>query len=488
MSTAVATRLPGGRVVVAAGCGIAALFLLLRIFLLLVREPFFDELFTVWISALGFGDQLRALLLDSGPPLYYALVRAVTAGDPALMAARIVSLACGTALLLAILAYRPLGQARVIAALLLAVFPPHVWFSAEARSYALCALLVGIALLALDRWLELGTGGERAPDPKALAAAAGALVLAAYSHYYGVLFFPLPFLLGLTAGRRRALEGLGASITAGFLFLPGFHLASRQPGESIAWMAAGGEGAAWWDPLLHLSFAAPYPRVFVTPPPEWLQFVALAVTVAIVAAGFRSVRARRWGVMTLVPVAVVVIFTLAGERIWFPMRFESVLAAPLVIWIALSLGSLRKPLLRGALIVALLLLGFVSSWFAFLTAASAAPTDWRRAASWTRGNVPESVPVFASGYAYLEVLSQRDASWSPRIGGFPREIEQHPGWVQASASIADPALWLGRQGLPAEPFAWIGPVGGWEREALELEYELRPIFRSGQIGVFRAEP
>src|SRR5437868_4489820 len=56
---------------------IAFVFLALRIALLKAREPFFDELFTVWISGKSFAGIVNALMNDSGPPLYYFVVHAL---------------------------------------------------------------------------------------------------------------------------------------------------------------------------------------------------------------------------------------------------------------------------------------------------------------------------------------------------------------------------------------------------------------------------
>ena len=65
-----------------------------------------------------------------------------------------------------------------------AVFPPSVLFAVDARAYALCALFITIGVLY-----------EKVD--------AIAFVLAAYSHFYGVLFFPL--LVRVGAGSQPAL-------------------------------------------------------------------------------------------------------------------------------------------------------------------------------------------------------------------------------------------------------------------------------------------
>ena len=88
-----------------------------------------------------------------------------------------------------------------------------------------------------------------------------------------------------------------------------------------------------------------------------------------------------------------------------------------------------------------------------------------------RRTVPASIPVVASGYAYLEVLAQKDAAWEPAVHGFPREIEEHPGWALPPAR----GVTLGREELPPLPFVWAGERGSAEHRALVRWYRLRPL-------------
>src|SRR5258706_8960966 len=159
------------------------LFAAARIPLLIVRAPFFDELFTRWISAKPFTEIVSALRLDSGPPLYYFVVRLI--GDPSVTVTRVLSLVCAAISLILIL-----RSTNTMAALLFAVFPPAILFAADARAYAMCAMFVTIAVLAID-------------DDRPFAAAL-ALVAAAYSHYYAVLLFPMLLLKGRSAGGSPA--------------------------------------------------------------------------------------------------------------------------------------------------------------------------------------------------------------------------------------------------------------------------------------------
>jgi hypothetical protein len=453
----------------------AGLFLVLRLIQLVWRPHFFDELFTVWIARLRPGAMLEALASDSGPPLYYLLVRSLSAGEPSVLSARVISLAAASLLLASVVFSRRLGNSAVIAALLLAVFAPHVHFSTEARSYALAGALAGAGCLALAAWAG---EGKRAP----LLAGTALLVAAAASHYYGVLFFPIPFALGLLAWKkRRALEGALASAAAVVAFIPGVLLALRQPPESIAWMRLLERAPAPLDPVRQLAVVADYPAVFVEPPPEWLQLAALALTIAVVAAGARSAEARRWGVITLVPVALAVGSAAFGRNVYFPMRFESLLAAPFVCWLAVSLHGIPRRAIRGALTILLLAGGLVSSYLGIMTSLAKRPDPWRDAASFVQRTIPESIPIVASGYAYLEVLGQRDPAWDPPVHGFPREIETHPGWI-ADARRAPPAL----EELPPLPFVWIGEGSSAEHRALAGAYRLRPLLAGRGILVAEA--
>jgi hypothetical protein len=470
-----ATRLPERWVAVAAGAAITLLFAGVRGALLLVREPFFDELYTLWISARPLAAQWSALLNDSGPPLYYALVRAITLGHPALTEVRLLSMAAAVALLTTFFFARSLGPARWIAALLLAVFPAHVYFSTEARSYALAALCAGIAALAIDAWL---TSGRR----MALGVAVVAMLAAAWCHYYGVLFFPVPLVAAAVARRKRAaIEGLVAGAIAGIGFLPGFWLALRQPPEAMRWLSLGGGSYSAWEPLLHLSWAAPYPAVFIVPPPLAIQIFALALTAVAVVAGFREERPRIWGAITLTPVALAMLFSAAGMAVYFPTRFEAVIAAPLAVWIALSLGTIRDRRVRGTLLVCLLVVGAVSSYYAFMTAAGKPRDGWRETALLVRRSVPPTVPVVASGYAYLELTAQRSEEWPALVAPFPASLGDHPGW----AGAAD-ALTLTRERLPEESFVWVGEWESAERRELERRYAVRVLERVDRIVVVEA--
>jgi len=204
----------------AAAAGILALFFALRLSLLGHRQPFFDELFTRWIAGKSFTGIVDALRYDSGPPLYYFLVHI-------LAAARGISLLASLAAVVLLL-----REKHFLAAAFVAVFPPSVLTAADARSYALCALFVTVGVL-FEKYDAI------------------AFVLAAYSHFYGVLFFPL------LVRKPKSL------VLALVLFAPGFALAAVQPAGAREWMTH-----AW-------------PEALFTRPPIALAIVGLLIVVTI---------------------------------------------------------------------------------------------------------------------------------------------------------------------------------------------------------------
>lgn len=390
--------------------GIVALFFLPRLALLVVREPFFDELYTVWLARRPMGEILPTLLTDSGPPLYYFLARI-----PSVTALRVLSLVFATGTMALILTRRSLGESRYIAALLLALYPPAALFAVDARAYALCGLFVAIGAIATH---------EKRPNT-----ATAALLLAAYSHWYGALFLPLVARFGV---RRLA--------AAFVLFIPGLYLASRQPPAAIEWMVELNAFA----PLGVLFFTGhSVEALFALAPIPILVLSALA----LIAAGVRS---SQFLPLVIVPVLLAIAFTLAGRPVYFPMRFESVLAVPLVLWLATSLAA-WTPRIRIAITAVLCLCGAVAIWIGVLDHARRPLDPYRQAALVLQQSAKPGQVVLASGYLYLEAAHQLGAA---RVQAFPAEQGRHPGW-----RVPQPT----NERLPEGELLWIG-----ERAAPEL--------------------
>ena len=378
--------------------GIGILFLATRLPLLFLRQPFYDELFTRWIAAKPFGGIAHALQSDSGPPLYYFALHAL--GNPSLPVARTISLLFATVALVALLRAN-----QMAAAALLAAFPPAVLFAVDARSYALCAMFI--------------TLGARAVDRERPYCAAIAFVLAAYSHYYGALFFPLVFFC-----RERLRPALVL-----LLFAPGLWLALHQPREAMSWM-----------------IRARYPEALFVQPP----IAVVVITALLMIAAAWPFNRFTW--MTLIPSALAI-------PIYVPLRFESVIASPLGLW----LGTSARRIVFIALLTA----------FASITALgiidhAARPTDDYRDAAMRVRDARET--VVASGYLYLETVSVRPAL------AFPPEQAEHPGWRTNAAT--------GR-GLPAGTFLWIGERGAPELSIIRQSRVVQPLYINARAMIAR---
>lgn len=202
---------------------IVLLAALLRFATLRTQSIWFDEAATWDLVRRPFGEMLdRIPDGESNPPLYYVLewgwTRVFGDGEAGLR-----SLSSLVGLLMVPVAYAigrraagGLARAGLAAAALVAVNPLLVWFSQEARSYALATLLSAVALVLLLRALD---------DPRRgrlLAAWALAAALALATHYFTafVLAPQALWLLWRHPRRKGALAAVGALALAGLALLP----------------------------------------------------------------------------------------------------------------------------------------------------------------------------------------------------------------------------------------------------------------------------
>lgn len=207
--------------------GLTTLGAVLRFATLEVQAYHHDEIVTASrVLRVGFGHAMDAVgFSESAPPLYYALAWVWTqvfgTGEVGL---RSLSAAAGVATIpVAYFIGRELRGSRtgLLAAALVAVNPMLVWYSQEARAYALLGLFCALSLLFCVRALE-GEGRDEKRD-SVLWGVFSALALA--THYFAV--FPLiAELLLLWRRRGRAmLPGLWILGATAALLAP---LAYRQ--------------------------------------------------------------------------------------------------------------------------------------------------------------------------------------------------------------------------------------------------------------------
>jgi uncharacterized membrane protein len=170
---------------------------------------------------------------ENTPPLWYLIAwadaRIFGTGEIAL---RWPSALAGTATVPVVWAIaHELSERRAVAVLsaaLVAVNPLFVWYSQEARAYALFVLLAALTILCFLR-------AEREPTPGRMAAFALTGSLALLSHYFAV-FLLAPMVLWLArerTRRRAALPAITALVLVGLALTP---LIAAQGGHGTQWI------------------------------------------------------------------------------------------------------------------------------------------------------------------------------------------------------------------------------------------------------------
>ena len=202
----------------------------LRFATLDVQGFWFDESVTVGLLRLGFSDMLEAVpRSESTPPLYYVLAwvwtRPFGTGEVGL---RSFSALCGTMtvpLAWAVARELTTRRAALWVAALAAVHPLLVWYSQEARAYALLVLLGAATLWLFARLL-------RAPHGRDAALWALVAGLALVTHYFALfLVAPQAVWLLVKLPRRLGIPAVGAVGLVGAAVLP---LALRQERSELA--------------------------------------------------------------------------------------------------------------------------------------------------------------------------------------------------------------------------------------------------------------
>ena len=323
---------------------------------------------------------------ERSPPLYYALAwlwsKPFGTGEVGL---RSLSALFGT--LTIPLAYRAaveLGTRRagLCAAALVAANPYLIWYSQEARSYALLVLFGALALVGFARSLRAPSGGS-------LALWAVASVLALYSHYFAV-FLIVPqaaWLVWTSRPRVFASIAVIAVLVAGAAIAP---YASNQEGSSrrngftqISLASRTGESA-----LNFVASEEPAPLAGTTTI-DAIQIGAAAVGgLLLIAAAVRVARDARprerrgavaVGVVGLASMALPIGLAIFGLDYVNPRNLIGAVV-PLLVAAAIGFGT-RRAWAAGAVGAAAGCLLFVGVDVAVLASAQMQRPDWRGAAA-----------------------------------------------------------------------------------------------------------
>jgi mannosyltransferase len=219
--------------------GLTALGLAIRFASLGVQSYHHDEVITAARVIPGnFGDMLSQVRgSESNPPLYYVLAwgwaKVFGTGEVGLRS--LTALFGAAAVPVAYLIGRELASNRagLIAAAIVAVNPMLIWYSQEARSYALLVFFGALALLFFVRAL-------RSAQSRDLALWTLASALALCSHYFAVFAVAIEAVWLLTALRSRwraVLPAVAVVFAVGLALLP---LISAQDNPThIGWIDHG---------------------------------------------------------------------------------------------------------------------------------------------------------------------------------------------------------------------------------------------------------
>ncbi len=386
----------------------------LRVFGALLLRPWHDEFFTLWAAGLPLIKLFQALRWDSGPPLWYLLIKLLLFfGVPPLVAARGLSVLAGAVAvgLLARAAALFNRKAQGWVAWFLALHPLAVMWSAEARAYGLLVaflagslVLLGHAMAGKERgWLSLA------------AVLAGAL----YTHALALLWLGALLAYALVE-RSRPLVWACASALASFA--PWLPVMARQPVEAVAWMTAGAEQLPSWARLLGpwrlLPPVADWSLTLEAPqPPVLLQALVWVVVGWLL---LHLGRTSLWWLF-LLPSAFFWVASALGLPLFFPGRGEALLLPIFLLLLGRGLGGRR-------LLAAGLLLASLASSLWVLTFWHRRPP---RPEALLAGKLIQEAPgglLLTTGWWWLGLRFHLPASWE--LVPVPQAIGQHPGWFR----------------------------------------------------------
>jgi mannosyltransferase len=206
-----------------------------------LQSFWYDEAFTpVHVLHPSLWATLRSVVhTENTPPLWYALewadARVLGTGEVALRLpsalAGIATVPVAWAIGRELLGGHTNSSARrtaAVCALLVAVNPLFVWYSQEARAYALFVLMGALATLCFLR-------AQREPTPRRMAAFALSAALALLTHYFAV-FLLIPMVLWLLYERRTRRAAAPAIVLLAIVGVALFPLISAQGGHGTQWI------------------------------------------------------------------------------------------------------------------------------------------------------------------------------------------------------------------------------------------------------------
>ncbi|HWC48084.1 MAG TPA: glycosyltransferase family 39 protein [Solirubrobacterales bacterium] len=346
--------------------GLVALGAALRFATLGVQSYHHDEIVTASrVLRVGFGHAMDAVgFSESAPPLYYALAwiwTQITGTGP--WGLRSLSALAGVATIpVAYLVGRELRgrRAGMLAAALVAVNPMLIWYSQEARAYALLVFFCALSLLYCVRVMRVGEepdASAQTNDRRNLILWGVFSALALATHYFAV--FPLAAETILLLRRRGRAALVGLSIIAFMAVLLAPLVIHQMSYGHTEWIGKFSLGHRVWETAATF-FVGETGDIIGGPERPTLAYVPLAL--AAIGFALLAFRGDRWEKRAaVVPLAV------AGLTIGVPLLLaivsatkdyvlaRNLLPALVPLLLVLAIGfTVRRARRLGAVLAALL--------------------------------------------------------------------------------------------------------------------------------------
>src|SRR5262249_11720532 len=177
------------RLTYAAFAATLAIAAALRFHLAMLVPPWFAEIYVLKVAARSFGEMIDLARADIGPPLH-AVLRWIWirfgGGDGALWQKSLsIVFALGSMVFTFVVARRAFGSAAALfGALLIALHPAHVQYSAEIDDYSLTWLTIAAMIAAAWAWSER-------ESRRGAMLYVGAAAIALYTDYVTLLVWPV---------------------------------------------------------------------------------------------------------------------------------------------------------------------------------------------------------------------------------------------------------------------------------------------------------
>jgi uncharacterized membrane protein len=382
------------------------------------QSLWFDELDVVVRAQRPFDEVLRTFTTagENGPVYNVLLALWIRIAGISEIALRFPSAVAGTLAipLLYVLARRLAGsQTALLAAGLLAISPYHVWYSQEAKMYALIVLLALLSSLLFVEALERNR-------PIWWAAYVVATTMMFYSHVVSVLVFVAQSLYAVLARRNWRGRERSWLIAAGLLTLPYIPIAlwalDVVSGRAYAWQPDVG----LWQMTRILATRLTVLRADTVVEDRGALLYAVLALGGIAALAARRARQRYWLLVTSLAVMPPLGLYLASLRqSVFQDRYAIVALPAWLLLVAAALAWLMRGRASWPLGAAAVFLLLAFAWGPLRDvnrSTAAQKEDWRSAyAEVADRSQPGDVYVIIPGYmtTALQYFNQRD----PRLHG-----------------------------------------------------------------------